>query len=207
MEATINKLQAIANGFKPIEGVALEMYQTKTTDDCFAYAYGFLKYTSYQIRSLGVFILGRIAAKNPRALQILQLEVSKDPSWQVQEILAKAFNQYCKDIGYQQALPVINEWLNDENPNVTRAATEGLRIWTNRPYFAAHPEVAVQLLGSQKNNPSTYVRKSVGNALRDISKNHKELVVNEVATWNLNDLYTHFTYSCVIKQNMKKAIA
>ena len=54
-----------------------------------------------------------------------------------------------------------------------RAVTEGLRIWTGRPYFHNHPEVAIQLLSQLRNDESEYVRKSVGNALRDISKKHK----------------------------------
>ena len=65
------------------------------------------------------------------------------------------------------------EWLADSSPNVRRAFTEGLRIWTGRPYFHNHPEVAIQLLSQLRNDESEYVRKSVGNALRDISKKHK----------------------------------
>ncbi|GLB47809.1 HEAT repeat domain-containing protein [Neptunitalea lumnitzerae] len=208
MEATIAKLQTIAHGFKPIEGAAKRIFECKTTDDCFAYAYGFLKYNSYQIRCLGVFILGKIAAKNPRALQILQLEVSNDPSWQVQETLAKAFDQYCKDVGYENALPTIKDWLQDTNPNVCRAATEGLRIWTGRSYFAQHPEVAIQLLSSQKNNDSAYVRKSVGNALRDINKKYPQAIATEISSWNIDTPNTRFTYNYVTKDaRKKKAIA
>jgi 3-methyladenine DNA glycosylase AlkC len=101
----------------------------------------------------------------------------------VQEILAKAFDRYCADIGYEQALPVIKEWLSDSSPNVRRAVTEGLRIWTGRPYFRDHPEIAVQLLSRLRDDESEYVRKSVGNAIRDISKKHKELVRNELQRW------------------------
>ena len=38
-------------------------------------------------------------------------EVSKDNNWRVQEVLAKAFDEFCKKIGYEKALPVIDEWL------------------------------------------------------------------------------------------------
>ena len=33
-------------------------------------------------------------------------------SWKVQEILAMAFDNHCKIIGYEAALPLIKEWLN-----------------------------------------------------------------------------------------------
>ena len=66
-------------------------------------------------------------------------EVSKDDNWRVQEVLAKAFDEFCKKIGYEKALPIIDEWLKNNNPNTRRAVTEGLRIWTNRPYFKDNP--------------------------------------------------------------------
>lgn len=61
----------------------------------------------------------------------------------MQEVLAQAFDKYCAEIGYEQALPVIKEWLADPNPNIRRAVTEGLSIWTHRLYFREHPEVAI----------------------------------------------------------------
>ena len=77
-------------------------------------------------------------------------------------------------------------WQNS-SPNVRRAATEGLRIWTGRPYFIDHPQVAIQLLSQLRNDESEYVRKSVGNALRDISRKHKELVKIELQGWDISD--------------------
>ena len=96
---------------------------------------------------------------------LLRQRVSLDKDWRVQETLAKAFDGYCKDSGYEKSLPVIEDWLSDENPNVRRAVTEGLRIWTGRDYFREHPEVAIKLLSRLKADESEYVRKSVGNAL------------------------------------------
>ena len=42
--------------------------------------------------------------------------------------MAKAFDESCKKIGYEKALPIIDEWLKNNNPNIRRAVTEGLRI-------------------------------------------------------------------------------
>lgn len=61
--------------------------------------------------------------------------------------------------------------MSDKKANVRRAVIEGLRIWTGRPYFKENPEIAIQLISEQKSDDSEYLRKSVGNALRDISKN------------------------------------
>ncbi len=75
-----------------------------------------------------------------------------------------------------------------------RAVSEGLRIWTHRPYFKQHPEQAVALLGRLKADGHAYVRKSAGNALRDISRFHKALVAAEVGTWDLEDPRVAETY-------------
>ena len=75
--------------------------------------------------------------------------------------------------------------MSDSRPNVRRAVTEGLRIWTSRPYFRDRPGDAVSRLSRLRSDSSEYVRKSVGNALRDISKKHPELVAAELETWSL----------------------
>lgn len=40
-------------------------------------------------------------------------------------------------------------------------------------------------MAALKDDPSEYVRKSVANALRDISKKYPELIRNELNSWNL----------------------
>ena len=65
----------------------------------------------------------------------------------------------------EAALPLIKEWLNSDCANVRRAVSEGLRVWTSRPYFKDNPQIAIQLLASHREDKSEYVRKSVGNAL------------------------------------------
>lgn len=103
----------------------------------------------------------------------------------MQETLAMAFDNHCKIIGYERALSLIKEWLSSNCANVRRAVSEGLRIWTSRPYFKDHPKVAIDLLSAHKDDESEYVRKSIGNALKDISKKHPELILAELNTWSL----------------------
>jgi 3-methyladenine DNA glycosylase AlkD len=149
---------------------------------------------AYQVRMLATYLLGQLSPANPEALAFLKTDVSNDNNWRVQEMLAKAFDHYCQAIGYEKSLPVIKKWLKDNNPNVKRAVIEGLRIWTSRSYFKENPEVAIALISKHKSDDSQYLRKSVGNALRDIAKKHPDKVIHEISTWDLTNTNTAFTY-------------
>ena len=138
----------------------------------------------YQVRMYGVFLFGYLSDDND-ILTFMRDEVSKDDNWRVQEVLAKAFDEYCKNKGYENSISVIDEWLRSDNPNTRRAVTEGLRIWTSRPYFKESPQEAIKRIAPLKEDTSEYVRKSVGNALRDISRKFPELISEELKTWNL----------------------
>ena len=148
----------------------------------------FLAYHSevYQVRMYGVFLFGYLST-DKEILTFMREEVSKDDNWRVQEVLAKSFDEFCKSIGYEKTLTVIDEWLNHDNPNTRRAVTEGLRIWTSRPYFKENPKEAIRRIANLKDDKSEYVRKSVGNALRDISKKFPELIKDELNTWKLEN--------------------
>lgn len=182
----IEKIINIEHGFKETEKAGNLIVSNHSANECFAMAKEYYLSEHYQVRSLAAFVCGAISGKLPEALLFLREEVSLDNSWQVQEILAKAFDRFCRDMGYKNALPVIEEWLSHRNPNVRRAVTEGLRMWTGRDYFRQNPGEAVKLLSNLRNDPSEYVRKSVGNALKDISKKHGDLIRSEVQTWDLS---------------------
>ena len=174
----------IENGFKEEEKRALTDY--KSNDNEYAKNLAFLAYKSvtYQVRMYSVFLFGYLSEQDD-ILAFMRDEVSKDDNWRVQEVLAKAFDEFCKKKGYEKALPIIDEWLKNNNPNTRRAVTEGLRIWTSRPYFKENPNEAIERIASLKEDVSEYVRKSVGNALRDISKKFPELIKIELGSWKL----------------------
>ena len=175
----------IENGFKVEEKRALADYQSN--DNAYTKELAFLAFKSnvYQVRMYGVFLFGYLSEQDD-ILAFMRDEVSKDDNWRVQEVLAKAFDEFCKKKGYEKALPIIDEWLKNNNPNTRRAVTEGLRIWTSRPYFKENPYEAVRRIAALKEDPSEYVRKSVGNALRDISKKFPELIKEELDSWDVN---------------------
>lgn len=84
--------------------------------------------------------------------------------------------------------------LDSDCANVRRAVSEGLRVWTSRPYFKDNPQAAIELLAAHKSDESAYVRKSIGNAIRDISKKHSKLVSAELSTWDLSSKEIHQVY-------------
>ena len=183
----IQRVQKTQHGFLDIKQAADEVFINYQATEVLKLAMQLFNSEIYQARSLATFIFGRLAAKSNQSIKFLKERVSQDSDWRVQEILAKAFDRFCADVGYEESLPVIKEWLADTNPNVRRAVTEGLRIWTGRSYFRDHPKVAIQLLSRLREDESEYVRKSVGNALRDISKKHFNLVKEELDTWDIKN--------------------
>ena len=189
MKAYIRRLETefslIENGFKEEERRALVDYKSNDTE--YIKELAFLAYKSdiYQVRMYGVFLFGYLS-EQADILAFMRDEVSKDDNWRVQEVLAKAFDEFCRKTGYEKALPIIDEWLDNHNPNTRRAVTEGLRIWTSRPYFKDNPNEAIRRIAALKEDTSEYVRKSVGNALRDISKKFPELIRAELNNWKLD---------------------
>lgn len=176
----------IKNGFKEQEKKAIDDYKSNGIE--YIKELAFLAYHSevYQVRMYGVFLFGYLST-DKEILTFMREEVSKDDNWRVQEVLAKSFEEFCKSIGYEKTLTVIDEWLNHDNPNTRRAVTEGLRIWTSRPYFKENPKEAIRRIANLKDDKSEYVRKSAGNALRDISKKFPELIKDELNTWKLEN--------------------
>ena len=176
----------IKSGFKVQERKAINDYKLNGIE--YIKELAFLAYHSevYQVRMYGVFLFGYLST-DKEILTFMREEVSKDDNWRVQEVLAKSFDEFCKSIGYEKTLTVIDEWLNHDNPNTRRAVTEGLRIWTSRPYFKENPKEAIRRIANLKDDKSEYVRKSVGNALRDISKKFPELIKDELNTWKLEN--------------------
>ena len=194
IQSLIQRVQKTQHGFTDIQKAAEEVFADHSSAETLRLAKELFGSEVHQARMLAAFLFGKLAAKSKESLTFLRKRVGQDKDWRVQEILAQAFDQYCKDIGYEKALPVIKDWLADANPNIRRAVTEGLRIWTTREYFREQPDVAIQLLSQLKADQSEYVRKSVGNALRDISRRHKELIRDELQKWDISNERVQQTY-------------
>lgn len=192
----IDKIKQVEHGFKHIIEAGDAILADHTLNH-FDLAAKLLTDKSYQVRMLATYLFGQLSTNNINALKALETTVARDDNWRVQEMLAKALDHYCKTIGYEAALPKINKWLSDKNPNVRRAVIEGLRIWTNRPYFKENPATAIKFISAHKADDSEYLRKSVGNALRDIGKRHRDLIASEISTWDLANAKIKFTHKLV----------
>ena len=159
----LSRILEIEHGFQHILGGADEVFSAYSKEQCFELALTLFEHEAYQARMLATTILGKLATTNNDALRFLKEQVSTDENWRVQEMLAKAFDEVCKHSGYEASLPLIEEWINDGNPNVIRAVTEGLRIWTSRPFFKENPAVAIALISKHKAHESEYLRSNYQN--------------------------------------------
>ena len=164
---------------------AAQSFLRQPTPDAFEQAVAMYAHSAWELRSFALALLGGLAADDPRALAFLYECCGNDPAWQANEALAMAFDDYCAAIGYEQAIPVLRQWLQAPQAKLRRAASEGLRPWTarKRALFARNPQLAIELLGTLKDDPSRYVQESTGNALRDISRKHYDLVLETLRAW------------------------
>jgi len=199
IHSLIQRVEKTEHGFIDIQAASEEIFASHSSAETLSLAKELYKSDVHQARVLAVFLFGKLAANTKESFAFLRKCVSLDVDWRVQETLAKAFDGYCKDSGYEKSLPVIKDWLTDANPNVRRAVTEGLRIWTGRDYFREHPEIAIKLLSQLKADESEYVRKSVGNALRDISRKNKDLIRKELQSWDISGKHIQQTYKLAVK--------
>lgn len=198
MKKLLDDIKKIEHGFKHIVVAGDKILSDKKVNHL-TVASNLLEDEAYQVRMLATYMLGQLSTDSPSALQILKTKVSKDENWRVQEMLAKAFDHYCMKLGFENSLLTMEKWLNDKHPNVNRAVVEGLRIWTNRPYFKTNPLRAIEFISKHKASDSEYLRMSVGNALRDIGKKHPELIASEISKWDLANPKIKFTYKLVTK--------
>ena len=74
-----------------------------------------------------------------------------------------------------------------------------MRIWTSRPYFKDNPDEAIKRIATLKEDSSEYVRKSVGNALKDISKKFPELIKKELDGWDISSKEIQKVYKLASK--------
>ena len=195
----LNKVIPEKDSLKIVKSEAEKFQSSHSSSECHTMGITLYQSDNFQIQEIGIFLLGYAAHEIPESLDFLRNTVSKHQNWKVQEILAMAFDNHCKSIGYENAVPLITDWLSDANPNVRRAASEGLRVWTSRPYFKDHPSVAIRLLSDRKTDSSEYVRKSTGNALKDISKKHPELVFDEIHKWDVSSKEIKQVYNLAAK--------
>ncbi len=100
-----------------------------------------------------------------------------------------------------KVLKKMQDWVQDEDVNVRRLVSEGLRPrlpWAQRlPMFMESPGPVIDLLEKLKDDSELYVRRSVANCLNDISKDNPDMVIETVTGWSkdaskeMNQLIRH----------------
>lgn len=130
----------------------------------------------------GALLLGSCLSR-PAARAMLTGPYADVENWRVQECLAKSVDEYCHLDEWRSSLEWLAELIAHPKANVRRAALEGPRIWTRRPPFVGQPEQAIGFIKGPRTDQSSYVRKSLGNALSDIGKDAPDLVLAEVSAW------------------------
>jgi 3-methyladenine DNA glycosylase AlkC len=107
-----------------------------------------------------------------------------------------------------ETLAVMRHWADDADEHVRRLASEGSRPrlpWGgNLPALITDPSPTLPILTALRADPSLYVRKSVANHLNDITKNHPELVLDFVATWDRTDARTAWIVRHALRTLIKR---
>jgi len=139
-------------------------------------------------------ISGHVSYLLPQALDFLRQEVARHQDVRVQDCLARGFDHYCLNRGYERALVTMEDWAKDSNDSVRRAVIEAPRVWTQKDYFKANAKVAFAFVASMKADASGTVRFSVGRALSEMGEDFPELLMAELKTWNLHYPPVKHTY-------------
>jgi 3-methyladenine DNA glycosylase AlkC len=105
-------------------------------------------------------------------------------------------------------LTVMEGWSRDGDEAVRRLACEGCRPrlpWSFRlEALVADPSPVAPILENLRADPSLFVRKSVGNHLNDITKDHPDWVLRRVAGWPLEDTCTAWIVRRGLRTLIKK---
>ena len=140
------------------------------------------------------FMAGHVSYILDGALEFLRSDIARHPDVRVQDALARAFDHFCLNRGWERAMPIMREWGQDRNEVVRRAMIEAPRPWTRKDWFAAHPKKAIEAISILRADPSGTVRFSVGRGLAEVSQDFPDEVLEEIKGWNTRDPAIKHTY-------------
>lgn len=94
--------------------------------------------------------------------------------------------------GVKTVLPKVSSWLLDPHEGVRRVVTEGIRprlmMVPHIEELKKDPSFLRDVFGPLLDDPSEYVRKSVGNCMNDVSKDHPEMLLVWLEEWSIEPL-------------------
>lgn len=141
-----------------------------------------------KIRGVAAFVVPILCQDDlPKQLEWLHFTGALEGTWP-RELSATILHNLVIQHGVSTVLPLVREWIKDENPAVRRLVTEAFRP---RGVMLAHinelkkdPSPLKKILERLLDDPSDYVQKSVANNLNDISKDHPGMVLAWTKEWN-----------------------
>lgn len=110
---------------------------------------------------------------------------ANDSEWEIREMSGYIIRKSLKNFP-EKTLQTLKKWLlNEKNPNIKRLIAESLRPlsdvkWLRNP--EKNDEI-LDILNIIRADPSEYVRKSVGNNLKDLSKYMPKKILKFIKNW------------------------
>lgn len=105
-------------------------------------------------------------------------------------------------------LAILHAWATSDDEHVRRLASEGCRPrlpWGERlQSLIADPSPTLPLLTTLRADPSLYVRKSVANHLNDIAKDHPDVVLDLVSSWDRSNVRTAWIVRHALRTLVKR---
>ncbi len=92
VEDMIEKVALVKDGFRPIRELANHFLAGHPEDEALALAHALSRSEVHRARMMATILLGRLSVTRPEAVDFLRSDVSHDPDWRTQEMLAMAFD-------------------------------------------------------------------------------------------------------------------
>jgi 3-methyladenine DNA glycosylase AlkC len=139
------------------------------------------------LRYLAIFWLAEVVKKDPKGFPICERQIlawAIDDDWEVREIVLEFVVNGIKNYP-DVLLPKTREWSLSPNPNLRRLAAEGIRPrggtkWLRDP---TQNDVVLNILEQLRFDSAEYVRKSVSNNLKDLTKYMPKKILALLARW------------------------
>jgi len=166
--------------------VAVEMSAAQTGEASLITALS--KSPAEKIRALAAFAVPLLYGDDlKKQLEWLRFTGALEGTWP-REAAATILHNLVIQHGVANVLPLVQEWIRDDDPAVRRVVTEALRP---RGVMLAHlnelktdPAPLKKILEPLLDDDSDYVQKSVANNLNDISKDNPEIILEWTKEWN-----------------------
>lgn len=104
-------------------------------------------------------------------------QLARSDEWQTREVAATVMVEIAK-VQPAEVLHQARIWARDADPNVRRAASEGLRGLVKKD-----PSGVLAVIGRLRADQALYVKKSVANVLRNASIAQPEFVIKTCREW------------------------